>query len=79
MSDMRQFTATPTVEELEADLAAENKRIVEREKEIERLRAALEAVKGFCKYCGATYPHRYGEGRCEKCAAVKGKDDAATD
>ena len=21
----------------------------------------------FCKYCGASIPHRYGEGRCSKC------------
>lgn len=24
--------------------------------------------KGFCRFCGASIPHRIGEGRCPKCA-----------
>ena len=24
-------------------------------------------AKGFCEYCGASIPHRSGEGRCPKC------------
>jgi hypothetical protein len=59
MSDMRQFTATPTVEELEAELSATqeneqrlvdaNKPLLARacraEAEILRLRAVVDAVK----------------------------------
>lgn len=41
----------------------------------EKLRAALDAVNGFCRHCGASYPHREGEGRCEKCAALQEIDD----
>ena len=26
-----------------------------------------DAMRGFCASCGATIPHRYGEGRCHKC------------
>ena len=71
MSDMRQFTATPTVEELEA--------------ENERLRAALEEIGGwrFPPQGNEQYfDMRYENGReaaakiaREALAAVEGKDD----
>ncbi len=32
-------------------------------REAKRLRAKM----GFCIHCGASIPHRKGEGRCEKC------------
>jgi hypothetical protein len=36
-------------------------RVVHLEREEDRKR-------GFCRFCGASIPHRFGEGRCDKCA-----------
>lgn len=35
-----------------------------------RLVQALQNCKGFCVKCGATYPHREGEGRMPRCCGI---------
>jgi|HubBroStandDraft_4_1064222.scaffolds.fasta_scaffold786545_2 hypothetical protein len=31
-------------------------------------RVVADRERGFCQFCGASIPHRFGEGRCQHCA-----------